>query len=202
MSTAHAFQDLPIDTSLYPEEAALVANAVQGRRTEYATTRACARQALARLGYAPVPIPTGPGGAPVWPAGVVGSLTHCKGLRAAAVASREHARSIGIDIERHAALPDYLTDLVTTERERLAFPSGARELPWLSLAFSAKEAAFKAWFPLTQLYLECHNIDVRFTEAGTFIAQICAVTRPPAEIRARGRWAVVGDYAVTAVVIQ
>jgi 4'-phosphopantetheinyl transferase EntD len=75
---AEAYGDVP-DEPPFPGEADLVADAVEKRRREFVTTRRCARQALAQLGVPPVPIRPGPGRAPVWPAGVVGSLTHCAG---------------------------------------------------------------------------------------------------------------------------
>src|SRR5688500_16527321 len=83
VATAEAFED--DGAAPLPEERNLVARAVEPRRREFGTTRACARTALGRLGVDPVPIPRGPGGAPRWPAGIVGSLTHCAGYRAAAV---------------------------------------------------------------------------------------------------------------------
>ena len=74
----------PIGGAILPGEESAVAGAVAVRRREYSTVRVCARVCLERLGYAPVAIPPGAGGAPVWPAGVRGSLTHCVGYAAAA----------------------------------------------------------------------------------------------------------------------
>ena len=70
---------------LFPEEEKVIAHAVAARRRDYATVRSCARACLERLGYPPVPILPGVGGAPTWPAGVQGSMTHCAGYAAAAV---------------------------------------------------------------------------------------------------------------------
>ena len=70
---------------LFVEEEQVIAHAVPVRRREYAVVRSCARVCLGRLGYPRVPILPGVGGAPIWPAGVVGSLTHCAGYAAAAV---------------------------------------------------------------------------------------------------------------------
>src|SRR4051812_40427195 len=82
---AEAFDD-SAPAPLFPVEAELVAAAGTRRRAEFATARACARTALGKLGHAPVAVPRGDRGAPVWPAGIVGSLTHCDGYRAATVA--------------------------------------------------------------------------------------------------------------------
>lgn len=66
---------------LFPQECAFIARATESRRREFATARSCARAALARLGRLPAPVLPGPGGAPQWPDGVTGSITHCPGPR-------------------------------------------------------------------------------------------------------------------------
>src|SRR5262245_28830029 len=85
VTAVEAFVDPP-DATLFPEEEAVVRAAVDKRRREFTTARVCARAALAKLGYPPIPILPGKRGAPTWPDGVVGSMTHCAGYRAAAVA--------------------------------------------------------------------------------------------------------------------
>src|SRR5262245_429638 len=82
---------------LHDEELAAVRGAVAKRRREVAFGRDCARRALAQLGAQPVTIPRGEGGAPVWPPGIVGSITHCDEVAAAAVARGETVRGLGID---------------------------------------------------------------------------------------------------------
>lgn len=109
---------LDTQVPLFPDEAAAISRAAAARRREFVTGRACARRALGELGVEPVGIPPGPGGAPAWPAGVVGSLTHCEGLRAAAVARASQWRSLGIDAEPRAPLPDEVASLVTSPQER------------------------------------------------------------------------------------
>src|SRR6202022_3165764 len=78
-----AFEDVPGELS-FPGEESLIVNAVEARRREFITARRCAREALAKLGYAPVPIRAGRKREPLWPAGLVGSITHTTGFRAAA----------------------------------------------------------------------------------------------------------------------
>jgi 4'-phosphopantetheinyl transferase EntD len=91
---------------LFPEEERIIAHAVESRRRQYAAVRSCARACLARLGYARVPILPGIGGAPTWPAGVLGSMTHCAGYAAAAVGPLSRISAIGIDAEPDAPLPE------------------------------------------------------------------------------------------------
>jgi enterobactin synthetase component D / holo-[acyl-carrier protein] synthase len=57
------------------------------------------------FGALPAPILPGPAGEPGWPPGVTGSITHCPGYRACAVARTEDLAAIGIDAEPDEELP-------------------------------------------------------------------------------------------------
>jgi 4'-phosphopantetheinyl transferase EntD len=141
------------ESTLFPEERQIVAKAVERRRREFATGRDCARRALERLGVPPGPIPAGEGGEPIWPAGVVGSITHCRGYRACAVARATDLETIGVDAEPHAPLPDGLVGYIAGPEEIGRLGELAQEEPsicWDKLLFSAKEAVYKAWFPLAE----------------------------------------------------
>ena len=141
---------------LFPEEEAMVARAVEKRRREFATGRDCARRALQRLGVSAGPIPAGGRGEPVWPAGVVGSITHCRGYRACAVARTADLATIGVDAEPHEPLPEGLVERVAGAEERSGLAELARTEPaiaWDRLLFSAKEALYKAWYPLAERWL-------------------------------------------------
>lgn len=144
---AEARDDLG-DAVLLPEEEPFVARAVEKRLREFTTTRACARRALAGLGFPPSPILSGSRREPLWPDHVVGSLTHCAGYRAAAVAHRRELASIGIDAEPHEPLPDEVLALVVLPAEREALSGLPAEICGDRLLFSAKESVYKAWYPL------------------------------------------------------
>ncbi|HVT68722.1 MAG TPA: 4'-phosphopantetheinyl transferase, partial [Trebonia sp.] len=138
---AEAFADPP-DVVLFPEEEALVAAAVDKRRREFTTARQCARRALAALGVPPQPIMTGERGAPRWPPGIVGSITHCAGYRAAVAARDGDLVTIGIDAEPHLVLPDAVLPAVSLpgERARLRGLAAAEpETCWDRVLFCAKE---------------------------------------------------------------
>jgi 4'-phosphopantetheinyl transferase EntD len=142
---------------LYPEEMAVIANAVEGRQREFATVRLCARRAMSRLGLPPMALVPGQRGAPRWPDGVVGSMTHCDSYRAAAVARAHDLVSIGIDAEPNRPLPDGVLDVISLRQERKWVSSLLKREPevrWDRLVFSAKESVFKAWYPLTHRALE------------------------------------------------
>jgi 4'-phosphopantetheinyl transferase EntD len=170
-----AFEDVPGEP-VFPGEEDLVANAVESRRCEFVTARRCAREALAKLGHAPTPIRTGPKREPQWPAGLVGSITHTSGFRAAAVAPRSVLASVGIDTEPNCPLPDGVQKSVTVPGEPEMLAALARAIPvthWGRLLFSAKESVYKAWYPLTGRWLGFE--DARLTidpAAGTFAAKL------------------------------
>jgi 4'-phosphopantetheinyl transferase EntD len=152
---AEAFADEAAQTP-FPEEMAMVANAVDKRRREFVTGRRCARDALRSLGIEPAPILAGERGMPRWPPGVVGSITHCAGYRAAAVARSGDLLAIGIDAEPDGPLPAGVLDVVSlpAERGRLRAQAEARPaVHWDRVLFSAKESVYKAWFPLTRRWL-------------------------------------------------
>jgi 4'-phosphopantetheinyl transferase EntD len=150
-----AFEDDPAAV-LFPEESALLAKAVDKRRREFTTARVCAHRALRGLGLPPAPILPGLRGAPGWPEGVVGSITHCAGYRAAAVARASELCTIGIDAEPNEANPQGVTREITVSAEEgwLATLTATRPaVHWDRLLFSAKESVYKAWFPLAQRWL-------------------------------------------------
>lgn len=153
-------------TPLLPEEDQALGSVVARRRADFTLGRACAHRALDQLGVEPAPLLAGQHREPVWPAGVVGSITHCPGYGAAAVARRGERHSLGIDAEVHEPLPAGLLRSVASpaEAEQLAdLPPGTC---WDRLLFSAKESVYKTWFPLMRCWLGFHDVHVSFDAAG------------------------------------
>ncbi len=153
--SVEAFDDVPGETP-FPGEEDLIAAAVEARRREFITARRCARAALRAFGYPDAPIRPGPQREPQWPAGVTGSMTHCAGFRAAAVAHTADVHLLGIDAEPNGPLPEGVAETVTVPSELAMLDRLAGTHPgthWGRLLFSAKEAVYKAWFPLTQRWL-------------------------------------------------
>jgi 4'-phosphopantetheinyl transferase EntD len=141
------------EDGLFDSERASIASAGESRRREFADGRTCARRALGLLGIAPVAIPAEESGAPRWPAGVVGSITHKGDYRAAAVAPASQLRGLGIDAELNDALPDGVLASIALagEREDVERLLAAHtEVRWDRLLFSAKEAVFKALAPIAR----------------------------------------------------
>jgi 4'-phosphopantetheinyl transferase EntD len=206
--SVEAFGDLPGEVP-FPGEEDLIAKAVEVRRREFVTARRCAREALAKLGIAPAPIRRGRRGDPQWPAGVIGSITHCAGYRAAAVARAGEPVSLGIDAEPHDTLPDGVRDMVTVAEERDMLARLAVVAPgvhWDRLLFSAKESIFKAWYPLTRRELDFDEARLDFDPAaGTFTARLSAdgtrTDNGPPLTGLSGRFLVDRGVVATAVVV-
>ena len=203
--------------ALHPVEADQIGGAVESRRIEFAAARACAREAMHRLGLPDAPVVRGGRGMPVWPAGVVGTLTHTDGLRAAALARADAVRSLGVDVEPHGPLPEGVLDAVALPEESAWVRAALGEEPdvrWDRVLFTAKEATYKAWFPLTRRWLGF--ADARITLVPTRVAGGAAegelrsrilidphaVDGGPDLLDLRGRWAVRDGYVVSAIVLR
>lgn len=185
-----------LDDPLFPEEETIIATAVDKRRREFATARACARRAFEQLGLAPVSILQGDRGEPKWPPGMTGSITHCDGYRAAVVARTRSVGALGIDAEPAYPLPPGVLDAISLSRERAEIVARARlasEVPWDRLLFCAKEAVFKSWYAHTGVALSYEHAAVAFTESETFVARVGR------NVTVHGKWLVESGLALTAV---
>lgn len=194
---------------LLPAEEFMVANAVPKRRVEVTNARTCARRALAGLGRQPdVAILRGGKGEPLWPDGVVGSITHTAGYYAAAVADASKVRSIGLDAEVHGELPQGVLGHIAFGPE-LTMLTGLRPGPdiwWDRLLFSAKESVYKAWYPLTGRWLGFEDAEVRIDpDDHTFSARIridgTTTDGGPPLTAMTGRWLVRDGFVLTAITL-
>ncbi|ETB05298.1 4'-phosphopantetheinyl transferase [Mycobacterium avium subsp. paratuberculosis 10-4404] len=193
-----------------PEEEPLIARSVAKRRNEFITVRHCARIALGELGLPPAPILKGEKGEPRWPDGVVGSLTHCTGYRGAVVGRTGAVRSVGIDAEPHDVLPDGVLNAISLPAERSEIRLPAGDLHWDRILFCAKEATYKAWFPLTRRWLGFEDARITFeadhpgATTGGFVSRIlidpAALCGPPLTALS-GRWSVARGLVLTAIVL-
>lgn len=151
VETIDSFQDYP----LFPEEIKSLGNVVDRRRIEFATGRQCARRALCSLGLTPSAILIGAGREPIWPMGVVGSITHCAGYCAAVVTKSSSILSIGADAEENLPLPEGVFELIADTQERVGSTNlNAMTIHWDRLLFCAKEAVYKAWYNITKEWLD------------------------------------------------
>lgn len=195
-----------LDVELFPEEKVALGQAVEKRRREFVTARACARQALARLDLPAQAIPSGSRGEPIWPEGVVGSITHCSGYRACAVAPAAELLTIGVDAEANEPLPQGLIGDVALPEERQWIGRLAAAEPgvsWDRLLFSIKESIYKAWFPLAKCWLGFEDASVTIDRSsGTFAAQLLVAgptLNGKALDRFAGRWLAAGGLLCSAI---
>ncbi|WP_328642039.1 4'-phosphopantetheinyl transferase superfamily protein [Streptomyces canus] len=205
--------DEPENATLYPEEAALVASAVPKRRREFTVVRACARRAMEKLGVPPQPVLPGERGAPRWPAGLTGSMTHCDGYCAAALVRAADLASLGIDAEPHGPLPEGVLGSVSLPGERVRLRDLAGAYPavhWDRLLFSAKESVYKAWFPLTGTWLDFSEADIEIlvdpaqASGGALRAELLVpgpLVRGERRGVFEGRWAVRGGLVATSMTV-
>ncbi len=170
-----AFTDDP-DAVLFPEEEATLARSVDKRRREFTTARVCAHRALAGLGVPPAPVLRGPRGEPQWPSGVIGSITHCAGYRAAVVARSTDIVTVGIDAEPNEVLPEGVLDQIALPEEHDwlgPLMHGDPAVHWDRLLFSIKESVYKAWFPLARRWLGFEDAAITVDPlGGTFSARL------------------------------
>lgn len=143
-----------------PEEEALIVRAIDKRVREVRASRHAVRRALARLGLPAAAIGHDSERAPVWPAGVVGSISHTRDLCAVAVARRGHVTSVGLDVERAEALSDALVARVCTPCEIAALARHGDVARLAKIVFSAKEAFYKAQHPLTRRFLGFQDVEL------------------------------------------
>jgi 4'-phosphopantetheinyl transferase EntD len=213
VACSEAFDDPP-DAVLFPEEEAVISQAVEKRRREFRTVRHCARRALRELGLPPVAVLPGEHREPLWPPGVVGSMTHCAGYRAAAVAHRCDLVTVGIDAEPHEPLPPDVIDGIALDGElvqlaKLVVAKGA--VCWDRVLFCAKETVYKAWFPLTHCWLDFQEANITISPAtidhteGTFSARLL-VTGPMIAGKELtgfdGRWLISDGLVITAIALS
>jgi 4'-phosphopantetheinyl transferase EntD len=192
---------------LHEEEEALGLNAVRKRRQSYTAGRTCARQALRVIGAPELPILRGQKQEPIWPDGIVGSITHCDGYCAAAIAYNRDFISLGIDAEINEPLPDEVLELVALKPEI----DWLRQVPksllcWDKLLFSIKESVYKTWYPVAHCWLGFEQVLVTIEpETDSFVATVlspASAQAPPGMLSFQGRYLVEGSLIVTAICIS
>lgn len=175
---------LPRPGQLFPVEEQAIAHAVPTRRDAFIAGRVAARSAMTDIGLTPAPIPMGPDRAPVWPAGVIGSISHCAALCVAVVARAGDIAALGIDVEKATPLARDLWNEILRPEERAWLerqPAADRGLHAKEI-FSAKEAIYKAIYPQERRILEFHEIALS-PNAGGFTARRTGPGDPPPPVQ-------------------
>jgi 4'-phosphopantetheinyl transferase EntD len=188
-------------------ERAIVRHAGNKRQREFAAGRHCARTALAQLGIRGFAVLSDAQRAPIWPDGIVGSITHCRGYCAAAVAPDGVAHSLGIDVEVSEALAAPIVERICTpdERRRLSELPTLSGVDWGKLTFSAKESVYKCYFPLARTVLGFRDVELDIApDAGRFSARLIRENAPSAAGARHfdGYFGIGESHVLTAVTLQ
>jgi 4'-phosphopantetheinyl transferase EntD len=143
--------------ALLPSERVAFQRSVAKVVRQSGAARIVARGLLGALGYTDAAIPKSGSGAPVWPAGVIGSMAHDEDVAVAAVARAGRFAGLGIDVEPAAPLPPGVSGLIATPAERRCYGADVIES---RILFSIKEAVYKALNPLDGVFLDFQDVDV------------------------------------------
>ena len=131
------------------------------RQQEFLAGRYCAYEAAKLLSVDLISLPSGSKREPMWPSSLVGSISHTKELAVAWVDLKSESLSLGLDVENLISEEKYLElahQVANTEEIQLL---ESQESPSLNftLLFSAKEALFKALYPLCHHYIDFKEVE-------------------------------------------
>ncbi|MBL4658901.1 MAG: 4'-phosphopantetheinyl transferase superfamily protein [Alcanivoracaceae bacterium] len=164
-----------------PEE---IRRSVAKRQAEFLVGRFVATKALLRSGFVDSSTPIiaiGKNREPIWPNGYVGSITHNKNTAICAIDNIETTSLLGIDVE--TILDDETASEIASQihdevEKFVLVDNGFTSNQATTLIFSAKEAIFKALYPIVQeffgfesfrvKYIDIHRQIITFTMSVTF----------------------------------
>ncbi len=132
------------------------------RRLNFIGGRLCAEHSLRRLGLQRAAVGRHQSGEPMWPFGIIGSITHTDEMAYAAVSARYGPFSIGIDSERvvtDSALRDVQQVCCTDREKAFLFHDHSPNLTG-TLIFSAKESICKAIHSVVRRIVDFCEIEV------------------------------------------
>ncbi len=162
------------EAPIHPGEKSLYDGVDPKVRRATSTGRMLARELLRNLGITPAPILRGEGGAPIWPAGIAGSIAHDDEFAVCVVGTADsgadeewatHANLIGVDVEPAHGLPAEILATVLVNADERA--TAGDDLVNARAIFCAKEAVYKMSYPLERKFYEFRDIAlVRRRNAG------------------------------------
>lgn len=167
-----------------PAEEDYIQRAVEKRKSEFRAGRHSARAVLDQLGIRDFPLRVGNQRQPLWPDGVIGSISHTEGM-CACVGLREGKYSaIGIDIEKREPVDKSSLPLICSRKElgiiKELEAQNDNQIPLCKLIFSAKECVHKVYHPLNGHTLDFLDAEIELDlENQTFIAYITNPEKNP-----------------------
>jgi 4'-phosphopantetheinyl transferase EntD len=158
---------------LLPEERVLVADSVASRQVDFATGRLLARRLLRELGLPDRAIVSDADRVPIWPAGIVGSISHTDDACLVAVSDDRSLHGVGVDVEVDAPRSQRFFERITTPAERGRIGPGIDGTRLATRIFSIKEAVYKACYPTTREFWGFRDVEVEFdASSGRFRARV------------------------------
>lgn len=151
---------------IFPSEQEIVGSAVDKRKAEFSTGRALAARSLQLLGVPRQPILKGSKNEPLWPTGLVGSITHTSEICIVAVARESVCGGVGVDVEKCDANVSELAHLIFSsgEAERYMARTGRHRDDTVRRTFSAKESVFKAVFVHLGRFVDFDEVSIEFDD--------------------------------------
>ena len=192
-----------IQGDLYPEEILAIQRAAEIRRQEFVTGRLLARQALVKFAVDRFPLKVGKNREPLWPDGLIGSITHTLGFCAVAVGRRQDIGGLGIDVERMDRVQEeiWLTVCTPAELHFLQYLPECKRQSYAALFFSAKESFYKCQYPLTQKWIEFQDVTIQtMAEKERFVVQVNQDLFEK-ETVIEGRYCFDKSYVATAIIL-
>ncbi len=196
-----------MEGSLYPQEDIFEGATARKRRQEFTAGRLLAREVLSRFGIHEFPLKVGESREPLWPPGVIGSITHAKGICAVAAGRLSEIVGLGIDAERVDRLKEDILPTVCTPEELHflnSLPTGER-LSHAMLIFSAKESFYKCQYPLTRQWVGFKDVGIQLVREEKkfqilFHKELLGL--PKNEILHEGRYCFENGYVATSVIFH
>lgn len=193
--------DLSAPFELWAEEKARLENATEKRHRDFSAGRTCARNSLKQMGIPDLPVLADDKRMPLWPPGVIGSITHCSDYCAAAVTRQSVYAGLGIDAERDRSIDDRLLNYISLPEERAHILSLPKTLNWRLLLFSAKESVYKLYYPLKLRCLRFQDVSISFDPTGQCFQASVANESENSSLQShqfQGNYLVAGDLYLTA----
>ncbi|PIB36293.1 hypothetical protein BFP72_13265 [Reichenbachiella sp. 5M10] len=174
------FSDLSHSSEVLFETEKNIATAYEPKRLmEFCSGRYCAHLSLKKLGV-DAPILKTEEGAPLWPKGITGSISHSTQTAGSIVASTDRIQSIGLDIETMGRIsPDMWSILFTPNEINMLMHSKPAEIDFLStLLFSMKESFYKMQFPISQHFMDFQDCEVTYSNEKCHIQPHVSLSAP------------------------
>lgn len=196
--------EMPSDFVLRPEEAESCGQMSAKRLREFMLGRYCARAALTALGVPDDSVPKAASREPVWPSGIVGSISHTQAVGAAVAAHDRDLIGVGVDLEDAKGLKQNIIAMICRPEERARLSATPEPERVAKIIFSAKESIYKCIWPTVRRYVDFQDVEITVDLAAGRYAAVAREASLPANLFPvlRGHYFVRGDLLATTAYIR